>query len=118
MYERNFSSEGFEWLNINDSTNNVIVWLRKGKDPANFLLFTANFTPLVRENYRIPVPKRGYYTEVLNSDNLKYGGSDVLNNVEIQTAPIPMESRTHSVCLTLPPLGITVLKYSRGYEWE
>lgn len=118
LYKRNFSYEGFEWLNINDSTNNVIIWVRKGKDPANFLLFAANFTPFVRENYRIPVPQRGYYTEVLNSDNLKYGGSDVLNTGELQTAPIPMEGRTHSLCLTLPPLAITVLKFVRKYEWE
>lgn len=118
LYERNFSHEGFEWLNIHDAANSVIVWLRKGKDLNDYLLFAANFTPVVRESYRIPVPQRGYYTEVLNSDNLKYGGSDVLNEPELETAPIPFQGRTHSLSITLPPLGLTVLKYLRGYDWE
>src|SRR5690606_36642924 len=79
LSEYNYSHDGFEWIDINDSTNSVISWIRKGKDPDSFLLFVANFTPVVRENYRVGVPKMGYYREIFNSDDLKYGGSNVLN---------------------------------------
>nr|WP_207426429.1 1,4-alpha-glucan branching protein GlgB [Pedobacter sp. SYSU D00535] len=116
LYENNFSWEGFEWIDINDSANSVISWLRKGKDPDESLIFVASFTPAVKENYRIGVPKMGYYQEIFNSDNLKYGGADILNSGDIEAFPIPKHGRSHSVNLTLPPLGITVLKYLRDYD--
>ncbi|WP_353720677.1 1,4-alpha-glucan branching protein GlgB [Dyadobacter sp. 676] len=74
LYERNFSREGFEWIDHQDATNSVLAWIRKGASPSEELLFIANFTPVVRENYRIGVPRPGYYREVFNSDNLRYGG--------------------------------------------
>jgi 1,4-alpha-glucan branching enzyme len=111
LYERNFTHEGFEWIDISDSTNSVIIWMRKAKDPKDYLLFVANFTPVVRENYRVPVPQMGYYTEIFNTDNLKYGGSDVLNRQHLETFPIPIHGKTHSIPITLPPLGISVLRY-------
>jgi len=117
MYENNFSHEGFEWIDINDHKNSVISWVRKGKDPEDHLIFIANFTPVPRHNYRIGAFKRGYYMEIFNSDNLKYGGSDLLNNKEdIETFPIPKHGRTHSVNLTLPPLGLIILKHSSDLD--
>jgi len=116
LYEKNFSHEGFEWLDIGDSQNSVISWIRKGTDTSASLIFICSFTPLVRENYRIGVPRRGYYEEVFNSDNLKYGGSDVLNSGELVTYPIPKHNSTHSVNLTLPPLGLIVLKHVKENE--
>ncbi|WP_158827994.1 1,4-alpha-glucan branching protein GlgB [Mucilaginibacter lacusdianchii] len=116
LYDNNFSPDGFEWIDIGDSTNSVISWTRKGSNPNEKLLFIGNFTPVVRENYRIGVPQMGYYTELFNSDDLKYGGSDVLNGSDIETYPIPMHGRTHSVSLTLPPLGLIVLKHMRDYD--
>ena len=116
LYERNFSQVGFEWIDINDSTNSVISWLRKGHSEDEFLLFVASFTPAVRENYRVGVPKLGYYQEIFNSDSLKYGGADILNQGDIEAFPVPKHERSHSVNLTLPPLGLIVLKYVR--EWD
>jgi 1,4-alpha-glucan branching enzyme len=117
LYEHNFDPSGFEWVDINDAENCVISWIRKGIEPKDKVLFIANFTPVVRENYRIGVPARGYYAEIFNSDNLKYGGSNVLNTGSIDAYPIPMHGKTHSVCLTLPPLGVIVLKHTENYEY-
>ncbi len=110
LYELNFSPQGFEWIDFNDTTNCVIAWVRKGTDAAERLLFVANFTPEVRHNYRIGVPERGYYEEVLNSDNERYEGSGVMNNSRMETTPIARHGRQHSLSLSLPPLGITILK--------
>ncbi len=112
LYELSYSPEGFEWLDINDSVNSVISWIRKGNNAEEQLVFVANFTPVVRKNYRIGVGKRGYYTELFNTDNLKYGGSDLLNRSELEAYPIPMHGKSYSLPLTLPPLGLIVLKYS------
>ncbi|RYZ56460.1 MAG: 1,4-alpha-glucan branching protein GlgB [Sphingobacteriales bacterium] len=114
LYEHNFSWEGFEWIDINDCQNSVISWIRKGRNEADTLLFVANLTPLCRENYRVGVPKPGYYTEVLNSDNSKYWGSGCHNDELLETAPIGKHGRTHSLSLTLPPLGVVILKKQRS----
>lgn len=117
LHERNFSGESFEWIDHQDATNSVLAWIRKGISPSDQLLFVANFTPVVRENYRIGVSKPGYYEEIFNSDNLRYGGSDILNLEEIESYPIPKHGRMHSIPLTLPPLGVIVLKYKSEFEW-
>src|SRR5690606_38394650 len=116
LYEHNFSSDGFEWIALDDATNSVISWIRKGEKLGEDLIFVANFTPVPRTNYRIGVNERGFYKEIFNSDNLKYGGSDVLNGPDLETAPIPMHGRQHSLSLVLPPLAITVLKHNKERE--
>lgn len=117
LYERNFSAEGFEWIDHHDATNSVLAWIRKGASSTDQLLFVANFTPVVRENYRIGVLNPGYYQEVFNSDNLRYGGSDVICLEEIESYPIPKHGHTHSLPLTLPALAVVVLRYTRKFEW-
>jgi 1,4-alpha-glucan branching enzyme len=115
LFEYNYSYEGFEWIDTTDAANNILSWIRKGRHEHEYLIFIANFSPLVRENYRIGMPKMGYYTELFNSDNSKYAGSNKLNKPVLETAPIPKHGRTHSLSLTLPPLGITIFKYLRAY---
>ncbi|MFC3197833.1 1,4-alpha-glucan branching protein GlgB [Parapedobacter deserti] len=110
LFEQNYSPEGFEWIDINDHVNCVISWIRKGHHNDGNLIFVANFTPAVRENYRIGVPAMGKYIELLNSDSLTYGGSGVSNTGELETYPIPVAGKSHSLILTLPPLAIIVLK--------
>jgi 1,4-alpha-glucan branching enzyme len=117
LYENNYSPESFEWLDASDSVNSVISWVRKGKQEQDDIIFVANFTPVVRQNYRIGVRQNGIYQEVLNSDNLTYGGSDVLNGLQIEAYPIPMHGKTHSLALTLPPLGVIVLKFAQNHNW-
>lgn len=111
LYERNFSPEGFEWLDFQDSANSVLTWLRKGNKESDSLIFVANFTPVVRENYRIGMAKRGYYREIFNSDASKYGGSDLKTDPELETVPISFHGREHSLSLFLPPLAIVVFKF-------
>ncbi len=116
LYENNFSENGFRWIDFSDSQNTVLAWIRQGKNTGDRLIIVANFSPDVKKNYRIGVPEMGFYEEIFNSDNLKYGGSDVLNPGEIETAPIPLHGFTHSIPLKLPPLGVSILKFSRPIE--
>lgn len=117
LYKFNFSHEGFEWINADDAERSVISWMRKGEDEADTLIFVANFNPQVWNNYRLGVPKMGYYDEVFNSDDLYYGGSDIRNLKALETAPIPANRQTHSLSLKVPPLAVMVLKFSHTYGW-
>jgi 1,4-alpha-glucan branching enzyme len=117
LYERNFSHDGFEWIDLNDSANSVISWVRKGANENEFLVFVGNFTPMCRNNYRIGVPKMGLYQEIFNSDNRLYEGSGCGNEASLETAPIPKHGRSHSLSLTLPPLGVIILKQVVDYDF-
>jgi 1,4-alpha-glucan branching enzyme len=73
----------------------------------------CNFTPEVRYHYRVGVPYRGQWKEIFNSDDTRYFGSGVLNQGLLTTSPVKYHGRDYSVSLTLPPLGITILKLEK-----
>jgi 1,4-alpha-glucan branching enzyme len=77
------------------------------------LVVVANFTPAIKENYRIGVPAKGYYYEILNTDEKKYYGSNQLNVKKIKSEEIIKHGRDHSIALRLPPLGVTILKHKK-----
>jgi 1,4-alpha-glucan branching enzyme len=110
LYEIDFAPEGFEWIDANDADNSVTAFLRKGMDPRDLVLVVCNFTPVVRENYRVGVPVGGGWRECLNSDAPLYGGSGQGNLGGVEAAPLPAHGRFHSLNLRLPPLGALFLK--------
>ncbi|HEV2124880.1 MAG TPA: 1,4-alpha-glucan branching enzyme, partial [Chloroflexota bacterium] len=110
LWETDFSSAGFEWIDFHDVENCVVSFLRRGRRPEEELVFVCNFAPVPRHDYRIGVPRGGAYREVLNSDQVEYGGSGQRNAGRIEAEPVPEHGRPQSVRLTLPPLGVLVLE--------
>ena len=110
LHEKQFSPEGFEWINYSDHQNAVMSYIRKGNNPKEDLIIVCNFTPVVRENYRIGLPKKGKLTQIFNSDETQYGGSGVTNAKAIKIDAEPWNGRDFSAALVLPPLGVTVFK--------
>jgi 1,4-alpha-glucan branching enzyme len=110
LHELDCNPEGFEWIDGSDAEYSVIAFLRRGKSKGEPVVVVFNFTPVVRENYRIGVPGRGFWREILNSDAAEYGGSGVGHQGGVDAVPIPMHGRTHSLTLTLPPLGVLFLQ--------
>jgi 1,4-alpha-glucan branching enzyme len=104
MHQRDFSAEGFEWIDANDNDNSVLTFLRRGEG-GRPMLVACNFTPVPRVGYRVGVPVCGAWHEVLNSDAPHYGGSGMGNLGRVTSEPTPWHGREHSVALTLPPLG-------------
>jgi 1,4-alpha-glucan branching enzyme len=113
LYEVDFDKSGFEWIECNARQDSLLAYIRKAKDPNDFLLVVHNFTPVVRENYPIGVPRGGWYQEVFNSDSKYYGGSN-LGNFPGRMAEEPgWHFRPFQVKLTIPPLATVVLKPER-----
>ena len=110
LWEIDFSCDGFEWIDCNDAEHGVISFIRKAKDWKDMLIFVCNFTPVLYEGYRIGVPLGGYYKEVLNSDSAIYGGSNKGNNGGLTSKEFSWQGRPYSLELTVPPLGVVVLK--------
>ena len=110
LYEIDNDWSGFEWIDANDADNSVVSLLRKAKGERDTMLVVCNFTPVVRRNYRVGVPKSGVWRELLNSDASQYGGSNQGNMGGVASTPIPSHGRFHSINLTLPPLSALFLK--------
>jgi len=113
LYERDFDSEGFEWIDLNDWSESVITYLRRAADPDDYLVVACNFTPVPRMGYRVGVPEEAFYREVLNSDATPYGGSGMGNQGGFQSEAIPWHGRPCSLNLTLPPLAIVAFAPER-----
>jgi 1,4-alpha-glucan branching enzyme len=102
--------EGFEWVDANDADNGVLTFLRRGQSEEETVLVVCHFTPVPRTNYRVGVPRGGYWRELLNSDAHEYGGSGCGNAGGVEAAPVPWHGRHHSLNLTLPPLAALFFK--------
>jgi 1,4-alpha-glucan branching enzyme len=110
FYQADFDWHGFEWLDCNDADASVLSFIRRGKHPKDVLIVVANFTPILRDNYRVGVPEPGRYLEILNTDASIYGGTNHGNLGGVNSEPIPWLGREHSVSLRLPPLAVLILK--------
>jgi 1,4-alpha-glucan branching enzyme len=105
--------EGFDWVDLHDEEQSVITYLRKDPAMEDVFLVSCNFTPIPRQNYRIGVPGTGLWREVLNSDAKTYGGSGQGNMGGVRATPVPSHGRSHSISVTLPPLGVVVFHWER-----
>jgi 1,4-alpha-glucan branching enzyme len=112
LHEIDFEWAGFEWIEANDSANSVVSFIRRAKNPDDFIVAVCNFTPVVRQDYRIGVPRPGYYREILNTDSTFYGGTDVGNAGGVHAEPIPWNDRPYSIKLRIPPLAAAYFKAS------
>ena len=110
LYQKQFSSEGFEWINYSDHQNAVIAFIRKGNDSKDDSIVVCNFTQIVRDKYRIGIPRKGKLKEIFNSDSENYGGSGVSNSQKIEIEASPYDGKDFSTELILPPLSVVVFK--------
>ena len=110
LHQVDFEPGGFEWMDCSDAEQSVVAFVRRARDPRDFVLVVCNFTPVPRHGYRVGVPVEGFYRELLNTDAGFYGGSNLGNAGGVRAEPRPWTGRPWSVTLTLPPLGVVMLK--------
>jgi 1,4-alpha-glucan branching enzyme len=113
LHQRDFTPDGFEWIEHNDAQRSVLAFVRRGHDARRFIVVVCNFTPTVQHGYRIGVPEPGVYRERINTDSAHYGGSNVgAPYGEITAEPIAWHGRPHSIGMTLPPLATVFFERS------
>ena len=103
---------GFEWIWCDDADNSIVSFVRKD-DHGNMILCVFNFTPVVRNDYRLGAPARGAWKEIFNTDAAMFGGSNVGNLGEVWTQDIPWQNREWSLNIKLPPLAAVYFKLER-----
>ena len=110
LHELDCDPAGFEWIDGSDSQQSMLTFMRKSRHADEIVTVVINFTPVPRNNYRVGVPRPGYWHEILNSDSDAYGGAGNGNLGGVTAEPIPTHGRPYSLCLTVPPLGALFLK--------
>jgi 1,4-alpha-glucan branching enzyme len=110
LYEIDFNSDGFRWIDFRDVDNSIISFIRRAKDLDDCLTVVANFTPVPREGYRVGVPGPGFYHELLNSDSGLFGGSNMGNAGGVPAEVVPWQGQPYSILITVPPLGVMFFK--------
>jgi len=110
MYEVDFHWDGFQWVDLNDIENSVISFLRFSAGREQKLMFVCNFTPMVRRDYKIAVEHDGFYRQILNTDDTRYGGSGVGVVDGVWTEQNPHLGKPYMLNLTLPPLAVMAFR--------
>jgi 1,4-alpha-glucan branching enzyme len=109
LHRFDFDPQGFEWIDCENSSQSTLAYLRKSEDET--FIVALNFTPVIREDYRIGVPFGGQYEEIFNSDSSYYEGSNKGNSNPIYSDDMPRMSRPYSISLTLPPLAGVIIRH-------
>lgn len=110
FYALDVEPEGFEWISCDNADESIVSMIRKTKNPDETLLIVCNFTPVIRDNYKVGVPFAGTYKEIFNSDAEKYGGKGYINKRAKRSKKEECDGRKNSIKVTIPPLGISIYK--------
>ncbi len=112
LFEKQFESEGFEWLDLTNRSESVISFKRKSSNPNEELIVVLNMTPVERIDWKVKVPEQEIWVEIFNSDDMHYWGTGNYMN-DILHLPEMLNNDAHyQLTLTLPPLAGIVLKRS------
>ncbi len=113
LHQVDFTYEGFEWIDCHNHQESALTFLRRAKDPGDFIVVALNMTPVPRMNHRIGVPEAGFYREIANSDSEHYGGSNLGNDGGRAADEVAWDGRPFSISCCLPPLAAVMFKWQR-----
>ncbi|OLO27557.1 1,4-alpha-glucan branching enzyme [Alkalihalophilus pseudofirmus] len=112
LWELDHHSDGFEWIDPHDYEQSIVSFMRKSKDSNNFVIVVCNFTPTVRYDYHIGVPRMGSYIEIFNSDRKEFGGSNQVLDEPLISETESWHNQPYRLTIKVPPLAMLVLKLS------
>jgi 1,4-alpha-glucan branching enzyme len=105
LYELDDRPEGFRWIDAGNADQNVIAFVRFDANGAPGVVCVANFSPVVRRDFRLGLPLPGRWSELINTDSAHYGGAGVGNLGAVETEAVAWHIYPQSASLTLPPLA-------------
>lgn len=112
FYEQDFDPAGFEWMSCDDYQSSVVSLVRKTKNGKKSILCICNFTPVVREDYRVGVPNLGNYKAVFNSDDPEFGGTGDYPQTDKKAERVDWNYKKQSIVVTVPPLSMIAFEYN------
>jgi 1,4-alpha-glucan branching enzyme len=105
LWEADGEPAGFQWIDANNASENIASFIRRSPSTGRELICVGNFSPVVRENHRLGLPRPGEYRLLLNTDAEAYGGSGVEIAGSVEAEENPIHGQAYSASITLPPLA-------------
>ena len=116
LWQVDSEPKGFQWIELHDSDNSTVSFMRMAADQNDFLIAVCNFTPIPRYNYKLGVPAKGFYREILNSDSALFGGGNIGNFGGVHATVEPYHGFEQAIEIAVPPLAVIYLKIDAGSQ--
>lgn len=111
MYYNDYDPMGFEWMDCDNYQDSIVSFVRRGDTKERQLLFVINFTPMWKDEYRIPVPCEGKYKQILTSDSKRFGGYGTEYTEPVVAEEVPYKGKDYSINVKVPPLSCMIFEY-------
>ncbi len=111
LYVNDYDNLGFEWMSVDNNEMSTVSFVRRGTTAKDQLLFICNFTPVEYDEFKTGVPCAGKYTQLLSSDEVRFGGTGVDNPKTITAKKEPCDGKDYALAMKLPPLSVTVYRF-------
>jgi len=115
LYELDGSWDGFKWISCENYDENIIIYMRKSSDGGE-LVVAVNFAPVPRDGYIIGVDHEDEYREVLNSDDIRFGGNGFINSSAVVPVKREWNGFDYSLSIKIPPMGVVILRPDEKIE--
>ena len=113
LWQRDYHTDGFFWVDCADHEHSILSFVRQTQDGGATVLVVLNLTPIPRLQYRVGLPKAGFWKEILNSDSELYGGSNMGNMGGVSSENYAVQGQPFSGLLTLPPMSVSAFRFER-----
>ncbi|MBW6411926.1 1,4-alpha-glucan branching protein GlgB [Clostridium sp. YB-6] len=110
LWELDYDANGFTWIDADNTSQSILAFIRRGRIDEDTLIFISNFTPVVYYDYRIGVPFLGEYEEVLNTDDVKFGGSGQIIGKALLSEKVAFHNQSYSMNIKVPPMATIIFK--------
>jgi 1,4-alpha-glucan branching enzyme len=110
LFQMDHRSEGFEWVDVNNTDQQIFSFIRYGIEKRDHFVVICNFSPIVYHQYKVGVNKVSSYEEIWNSDDERFGGSNQVNPKPLTVHNEPYHGREGYVEMTIPPYAAVYLK--------
>ena len=117
LWQIDYSWEGFSWIVSDDNANSVIAFVRSDENNEKIIAI-CNFTPVLREDYKIGVPAADGYEVAFNSDDIKYGGTGEKIKKSYRLKPGAMHGYDNYIEVKLPPMSTIYLKQKKAKQTD
>ena len=112
LWENDSDWDGFQWIDCDDRDRSIVPFRRISRSGKE-LVVICNFCPVVRERYRVGLPKAGWYVPVLNTDEARFGGYGFMARPQ-KAEKEPYQKLPYSAEFYLPPMSVTYYRFQRA----
>ena len=111
LWAKDYEADGFEWINCSYHEQSLVMFCRRAAYPEDNLIVVSNFDNVDYKDFRIGVPLPGSYKEIINSNDVKYGGDGLTNPRAIHSNKVSWDGRTNSILINIPRMSTMIFKY-------